>query len=309
MTAEAVRTAEAAPVRRRLDGAMLLLVVIWGVNFPIIKSAFSDLPPFVFNGLRFAIAAALLVIILRRLEGPRPLARADLPGLVLLGLFGHAGYQSLFMAGLARTTAGHSSLIIAMLPLFVGVLGVVLRLERPSPRMWVGLVVAFAGVFVLIKGRASLSSGASTLVGDLLVLAAAICWAAYTVLARPFLTRFSPLRLTTVTLMLGLPVILASGAPELVRLDWRAVSAQAWGALVFSAFFAIVFSYIIWYTSVQAIGSARTAAFSNLIPVVALISAWAMLGEPLGLVQVAGGAVVLLGVWLARRDEPAHDSR
>jgi len=309
VTVEAVRTAEAAPVQRRLDGAMLLLVVIWGVNFPIIKSAFSDLPPFVFNGLRFAIAAALLVIILRRLEGPRPLARADLPGLVLLGLFGHAGYQSLFMAGLARTTAGHSSLIIAMVPLFVGVLGVVLRLERPSPRMWVDLVVAFVGVFVLIKGRASLNSGASTLVGDLLVLAAAICWAAYTVLARPFLTRFSPLRLTTVTLMLGLPVILASAAPEVVRLDWRAVSAQAWGALVFSALFAVVVSYIIWYTSVQAIGSARTAAFSNLIPVVALISAWAMLGEPLGFVQVAGGAVVLLGVWLARRDEPAHDSR
>lgn len=293
-------TVATAADRRRLDGAMLLVVIIWGVNFPIIKTAFDELPPFVFNGLRYLIAAILLVAILRRLERPQPLAWVDLPGLALLAILGHAGYQALFMAGLARTTAGHSSLILAMVPLFVGVLGVALGLERPSRRMWLGLVVAFAGAFALIRGRGTLSSGTGTLAGDLLTLAAAICWAAYTVLARPFLVRFSPLRLTTVTLVLGLPVILAMAAPGLGRLDWRAISGPAWAAAAFSSLFAVVVSYVIWYSSVQAVGSTRTAAFSNLIPVVALIAAWAVLGEPLGLAQIGGGAIVLLGVWLAR---------
>jgi drug/metabolite transporter (DMT)-like permease len=279
---------------------MLLVVIIWGVNFPIIKTAFDELPPFVFNGLRYLIAAILLVAILRRRERPQPLARVDLPGLALLAILGHAGYQALFMAGLARTTAGHSSLILAMVPLFVGVLGVALSLERPTRRMWLGLLLAFAGVFVLIRGRGELGSGTSTLAGDLLTLAAAICWASYTVLARPFLRRFSPLRLTTVTLVLGLPVILAMAVPGLGRLDWRAVSAPAWAATAFSSIFAVVVSYVIWYSSVQAVGSTRTAAFSNLIPVVALIAARAVLGEPLGVAKIGGGAIVLLGVWLAR---------
>lgn len=69
--------------------------------------------------------------------------------------------------------------------------------------------------------------------------------------------------------------------------------------------FAIVISYVIWYTSVQAVDSERTAAITNLIPVVAVVSGWALLGEPLGWPQVLGAAIVLFGVWLARRPEPS----
>lgn len=285
---------------RRLDAGMLLLVAIWGLNFPVVKGAFADLPPLVFNGLRFASAGVLLALILRVMEGPWAIPRSDLPGLALLGLVGHAGYQSLFITGLAWTTAGNSSLILAMVPLFVGVLGAALRLERPTPRMWTGLVAAFGGLVILIAGRGGIALGLSTVAGDLLILGAALCWATYTVLARPFLARVSPLRLTTVTLLLGLPVILATALPGLRRLDWRAVGAGAWGALAFSSVFAVAVSYPIWYASVQAVGSTRTAAFSNLIPVVALLSARVLLGEPLGWGQVLGAAVVLGGVWMAR---------
>jgi drug/metabolite transporter (DMT)-like permease len=279
---------------------MVALVVIWGINFPIIKVAFAEIPPFVFNGLRFLVAALLLVAILSRTEGPLRVERADLPGLVLLGLIGHAGYQTLFIAGLARTTASHSAIILSMVPLFVGAMGVALRIERPSVRMWVGLVMAFAGIVILVRSRSGLSAHGATLAGDAITLAASLCWAAYTVLSRPWLTRFSALRLTTVTLVFGLPVILAPVAPGVVSLDWGLVGFRSWAALAFSSIFAVVVSYIIWYSSVQAVGSARTAAFSNLIPVVALLTSWLILHEPLGLRQILGAAVVLCGVWLAR---------
>jgi len=285
---------------RRVDVAMLLLVVVWGVNFPIIKAVFEELPPFAFNGLRFAIAAVCLLGVSRWRDGPWRIEPGHVPGLALLGLIGHAGYQSLFIAGLARTTASHSSIILSMVPLFVGVLGVALGLERPGPRMWAGLLLAFAGVVILVRSRAGLGAGDATVAGDLITLAGAICWAAYTVLSRPWLAHHSPLRLTTVTLIFGLPVILASAMPGLLRVEWRAVSLHAWGALAFSSIFAVVVSYVIWYSSVQAVGSARTAAFSNLIPIVALVSSWVMLREPLGVPQITGTAVVLLGVWLAR---------
>lgn len=286
---------------RRVDAAMLALVVIWGVNFPLVKGAFAALPPFAFNGLRFAIAAALLAGVVGAAEGPWWPTRADLPGLLGLGLVGHAAYQMLWMTGLARTTAGHSSIILAMVPLFVGVLGALLRIERSARAVWLGLVVAFAGVVVLVTGGAGLTLDASTAVGDTITLAAAVCWAAYTVISRRYLARFSPLRLTTVTLVLGLPVILAAAVPELSRVAWAAVPASAWAALAFSSLFAVVLSYVIWYTSVQTVGGARTAAYSNLIPIVALLSSRVLLGEPLGVVQVVGTAIVLTGVWLARR--------
>lgn len=284
---------------------MLLLVVVWGINFPIMKSAFGEIPPFIFNGLRFIVASVLLGAVLRAREGPLRVARADLPGLVLLGLVGHAGYQSLYIAGLARTSAGHTSVILSMVPLFVGLLGAAMRIERPTARMWIGLVLAFAGIMVLVSGGTGLSIDRSMLAGDLIVLAAAMCWATYTVMSRPWLSRFSALRLTTITLFFGLPVILASAVPGLSGIAWAAVSLRAWAALAFSAVFAIVISYVIWYSSVQAVGSTRTAAVSNLIPVVALLSSWAMLREPLGPRQVLGASVVLLGVWLARHARAA----
>ncbi len=293
-----------------MAAAMGLLVVSWGLNFAIVKSAFAELPPLVFNGLRFAIATVLLVLVLRLREGSWHPPRADLPGLVVLGLLGHAGYQSLFIIGLARTSATHSALILSMAPLFVGALGVALGLERSTARMWAGLSIAFAGLFILIAGggSAGAASGAATPVGDLLTLGASLSWAGYTVLARPFLNRISPLRLTTVTLILGLPVILATAVPGLAGLNWSGVGLRAWGALAFSSIFAVVISYVIWSISVQAVGSARTAAVANLVPVVALASAWALLGEAVGPAQVLGAAVVLFGVWLARADRAARSS-
>ncbi len=288
--------------RRRVGAAMGVVVASWGLNFAIVKSAFAELPPLAFNGLRFAVAAMLLTFVLRLREGTWRPSRADVPGLVALGLLGHAGYQSLFIVGLARTSATHSALILSMTPLFVGALSVALGLERSTVRMWAGLFIAFAGLFVLIVGgrRAGTAPGTATLVGDLLTLGASLSWAGYTVLARPYLDRISPLRVTTVTLLLGLPVILATALPDLIHLDWSGVSLRAWGALAYSSIFAIVISYVIWSISVQAVGSARTAAVANLIPVVALASAWALLGEAVGPVQILGAAVVLFGVWLAR---------
>ncbi len=285
---------------------MALLVVVWGVNFAVVKGAFAEIPPFVFNGAQFAVAAVLLAAALRRIEGGWRVRRADLPGLLALGLLGHAGYQSLFMAGLSRTSAGHSSLILAMVPLFVGAIGAALGIERPPRRTWIGLAVALLGVFTLVRGQGGLSAAGGTIAGDLLMLGSAVCWASYTILSRPYLERYSPLCLTTVTLLLGLPVILASAVPGALGLDWPSVGQGAWAALAFSSIFAVAVSYIIWYTSVAAVGGARTAAMANLIPVVALLSARVLLDEPLGPLQVGGGAVILFGVWLARSGGPGR---
>jgi drug/metabolite transporter (DMT)-like permease len=284
---------------------MALLVVIWGVNFPVIQGAFADLPPLVFNALRLSAAAGLLAAATWRAEGSWWPAHADLPGLAVLGLIGHAAYQTLFIAGLARTSPVHSSIILAMVPLLVGVLGVLLRIERPTVRMWLGLVVAFAGVVVLVREGAGTDASRASAAGDVITCAAAACWAAYTVLARPWLARMSALRVTTVTLVLAAPVIAVAGLPGVIRLDWAAVAARSWAALAFSTLFAIVIGYVIWYRSVQLVGGTRTAAVANLIPIVTLAASWVLLREPPRAAAVGAAAMVLFGVWLARRQGDA----
>jgi drug/metabolite transporter (DMT)-like permease len=279
---------------------MLGVAVIWGLNLPLMKAAFSSLTPLAFNALRYPLAAVLLSLTARAVEGPAP-AVGSLRSFALLGLVGHAGYQYFFITGLDRTTAGNSGLILATAPLLIAVVAVMLGVERPAPRVWLGLIVAFLGLATLVHARGGATFRWTTVVGDMLTLVSALCWAFYTVLGRPWLTRgISPLRLTTATLQLGLPLVVLPGVPALLRTDWARVTASAWGALAFSTVFAVVIAYVVWYASVRVVGGARTAAISNLVPVVAVSAAWAWLGETLSAVGVAGAAVVLLGVWLSQ---------
>ncbi len=288
---------------------MLGLVIIWGVNFAIVKAALDVMSPLVFNSLRMGTAAVILLIVLRA-GGPLRILRREWLPLLALGTLGHTLYQVLFISGIARTTAGNSALILAMVPLFVAILGALLNLDTLTSRTWSGIVLAFGGLFVLIGGGGTLRIDAQTIAGDLLMLACTICWAAYTVFSRPLLAWMSPLRLTALTMLLGVPILVLVSLPELLAQPWDRITGPAWAAVAYSAVFAIAIGYVIWYRSVQRVGGARTAVYSNLIPIVALITAWLLLGERLTLLQAAGAAVVLVGVWMARsiRQEPAPEA-
>ncbi|TMJ01194.1 MAG: DMT family transporter [Bacillati bacterium ANGP1] len=284
---------------RRVEFAMLALVVIWGVNFPIVKIAFREMTPMVFNALRFGSATVLLLAVSWRTREPLP-PRAAWPGLVGLGIIGHAIYQISFINGLALTTAGNSALILSMVPLFIAALTSLLRIDRVAPRTWIGIVFAFVGLLLLITGRGGLHLGMATLAGDILTLFCSLCWAMYTVFSRPLLKTMSPLQLTTLTMAAGAPALLVASIPQLLQQPWAAISWQAWAALAYSTVLAVAVGYVVWYASVQAVGGPRTAIYSNLIPIVALLASWLLLGESLGPVQAAGAAVVLAGVSLAR---------
>lgn len=290
---------------------MLALVTVWGFNFALVKATFEELPPLVFNGLRFAIASVLLLLAMRRIEPNRiqdwsktmsepARGRVEWWKLLVLGLIGNSAYQLFFILGLARTTAGNSSIILATTPIFIALLGVTLGIERPTTRTWGGIVLAFAGILLLVGGKGEISLGSRTIAGDILIILCTICWSVYTVFSRPLLKELSPLRLTAVTMGLGTPALILAGVPQMIRLEWTEVSWQSWAALVFSASLAVALGYVIWYTSVQIVGNTRTAVYSNLIPVVALISAWLLLGETISAIQGIGAAVALAGVSLAR---------
>jgi drug/metabolite transporter (DMT)-like permease len=109
------------------------------------------------------------------------------------------------------------------------------------------------------------------------------------------------LKLTTLTMVAGTVPLAIVSFPALLRQDWAAVTPVGWGAFLFSSLLSVVVGYLIWYTSVQRVGNARTAVYTNLTPVFAILFAWVVLDATLTLLQLMGGAVVLAGLVLTRR--------
>jgi len=284
-----------------VDLSLLGLVTVWGANFAVIKSALSEMTPMAFNALRFAGASVVILILTWIVERDLSIARRDRGPLLVLGFFTNFVHQALFINGIARTRASNTSLILATVPIFVALIGTFLRSEKLHGHNWIGILLSFTGIFLLVAGGGeSIAMSSQTLVGDLLVLCATVLWAVYTTFSKGLMQRNSVLRVTAWMMVSSTPLMVLAALPELMTQDWRAVSPQSWLGLLYSAVLAIGVGYVIWNTGVQRLGSARTAVYSYLPPLVAVIVSWVSLGEIMQPLQTLGAVGIVLGVALAR---------
>jgi drug/metabolite transporter (DMT)-like permease len=304
------RPAPAAKGRHGIstDLMMLLAITIWGINFTAVKVALGSMEPLAFNAVRFSLATVVTFAVLgwqARATGHPELMRRprsrDLRAIALISFLGNSVYQVLFAHGMLRTSPGNASLIMATAPIWVAILGFALRIERINRLMFAGILLSFAGIVLLVTGGGTVQVNSANIVGDLLILGCAVLWAVYTVASKPLLTRLSPLGMTAWSMLAGTIPLILFAIPDLQRQDWSAVEPIAWAALFYSAVLSVAIGYVIWYASVQRVGSARTAVYSNLTPVVAILFAWVTLGTKLAPIQLLGGAIVLLGLVVTRR--------
>jgi drug/metabolite transporter (DMT)-like permease len=136
--------------------------------------------------------------------------------------------------------------------------------------------------------------------GDLMILTGNLFWAVYTVFSKPFLDKISPLKWTSITLAIGTVFYIPFAASDIVQIQWSEVSFQAWGALAYSAVFAIAISYVIWYASVKRVGNSKTAIYGYLSPIFTIIFAYLLISERITLLQFVGALIILGGVYLTR---------
>ncbi len=289
----------------RAEVTIWLLVLIWAANFSVVKASLADFRPLAFNALRFVLASGILAIILRKSALQVRFDRRDWISLVWLGLLGNTAYQVLFIVGIDWTLAGNAALMLATVPVFATLLSGALGHERIGAWVWVGVLLSLAGIALVVWGGAkSVRFGVETVRGDLIMLAAAVAWSVYTVGSSPLLRRYGTLPVTAVTMWIGAAGLLAASAPSLLDQHWSAIRPAAWAGLVYSGALAIALAYLLWYYSVRTVGAARTALYSNTIPVVALLIAWITLGEIPTRIQVIGTIAVVAGIALARRPPP-----
>jgi drug/metabolite transporter (DMT)-like permease len=303
----AIRTRHSAMV----DALLLLMAVIWGTNYSVVKSAFRQVDPQAFNAMRMLIASSVFLAVilglrLRRggvvssvFQTPAPITRRDWIELSALGFVGHFLYQYFFIGGLALTTVANSSLLLAATPVVVALVGAAIGHEHVGARHWLGAALSVVGIYVVIGHGVDLTGHG--LKGDLMMIAAVACWTTYTLGAGRLIARHSPVGVTGLSMAFGTLVYVPVMWPHVRSVPWRQLSAGTWLAIVYSSLFALCVAYTIWYLAVREIGSARTSVYSNVIPIVAMATASVSLGEPLTVSKVLGAAAVLLGVALTRR--------
>jgi len=283
------------------DLGLLVMALIWGVNFPIIKACLDEIPPLAFNALRFPLASLAVFLAARTFQTvPKP-KKKDWPRLVALGIVGNLVYQCLFIFGADITFAGNASILLATTPAWTLALSSAAGHEKPGPQVWFGVLATMAGMTLVVLGSDRVVGiQAPTLAGDLLIVAAAVTWSVYSVGSRGLVRKYGALPVTAWTLWVGSAGLFVVGLPSLTAAPLAEISPAAWVGVGYSGVLAIGLGYILWYRGVQKIGNSRTAAFSNLTPVVALVVAWLWLAEVPGFLQILGAAVVLAGLSLAR---------
>jgi drug/metabolite transporter (DMT)-like permease len=279
--------------------SLALAATFWGLNFAATKYAAATISPLMLVALRFTIGGLLLLLVLRIVEPKSRLRRGDLLPMAALGCFGVATAQTGFTFGVSLSSAGSTGLIFATAPVWGLLLGAVLGLERPTWKGVVGVGLSIVGVALVVMD--GLTSGNASLLGDLSVLIAAFCVGAYAVLSMPLLRRYTPLAVATYPVLFGIPFLLLISSPQLLRLEWGSVGAGPWAALAYSAVFATAFAFAAWQRGISRIGANRVLVYQYLITIVGVTSGIVFFGETLGINKIAGGIVILLGVYLARR--------
>jgi len=276
---------------------------IWGVNFTFIKTALEDFSPLSFNALRFLIASAVLFAILRIQKQQFSVEPEDLGSLIGLGVLANTVYQVAFIHGVARSRVANAALILATTPVFIAVMGLLRGHEKLNIRTLLGAALSFLGIAFIVSANTREIGFRGTLFGDVLLLTATVCWSLYTIGLKRFILRYGAMESTVVTMIAGTVPLVVISIPSLKAQDWTSVRLMAWTGLIYSALGAIVFCFLIWNYGVKHIGGTRTATYSNFSPVIAMIAAWIGLNERPTLSQLAGAAVIIVGIYLARARE------
>ena len=284
----------------KTDVLLLLMALIWGVNFSVVKFATQIFTPLAFTGLRVGLAAVVLLAVASTRKKRRP-NRREIIALIGLGVLGNGLYQILFVEGISRTRVGNAALIVAATPAFIAIASRMRGVERINRNVVAGIALSLVGVGLVVLGSAGKSSGEGTLLGTMLVFLGTLCWTAFTVFLQPYARRLDPIQLSAFTMVGGTIPLLIATPQALLATDWSRVGASAWPALFYASVLSMGVAYIFWYRGLRVLGPTRTAMYGNLQPVIAILVAWIFLHEAPTMWQGIGTGTIMSGLFLTRR--------
>ena len=282
-----------------VEAALLLTVFFFGTNFTAVKIVVDSVPPILFAATRFTLAGLLLLLFVLFLGGESRLRRKDFLPVLGLGVVGITVTQSVFTVGVSLTTAANTALVYSTAPVWGMLLGFVLGLERPRFTGVLGIGLSLVGVGFIEYG--GLEFAGTSLIGDALILVAAVFWGSYTVLSLSLLKRYSPLTLAAYAMTLGGLAAFPIAVLEPGGFDVGPLDGLTWGAAAYSALCSSAFGFAAWGWGVSHVGANRVLIYQYLVTLTGVTAGIVLLGEDFGPAQLVGAAIIICGVYLARR--------
>ncbi|WP_186306575.1 DMT family transporter [Siminovitchia fortis] len=290
---------------------LLLVPLFWGGAFGAAKHIITEVPPITTAALRFGLAGLILFAAARfSSEWDSKKIKEQWPGLLLMALTGIFGYNVFFFMGLEYTSAVNGSLIVATTPVFV-TLGAVLFLgETWNARLALGLILSLTGVFlVIINGSFQTLMALKFNAGDLLFIAALICWVAHGLIGKVVLAKVSPFLTTTVTTIAGSIFLILLSLSEKGWGRVLSMSNQAWMEMAFMVFCASIIGFFLWNKGIQKIGASKASMYMNLVPINAAWIAFFLYDASISWQQIAGMLMVIFGVYVSTTDHKRFGSK
>jgi drug/metabolite transporter (DMT)-like permease len=280
---------------------LLATVVLWALNVSVTKYILTHgLAPLAYATVRYALAGAIFVVLALVAERALHIERRHLPTLAVATVMLWLNQLS-FVLALDATTATTIGLLLGAIPIFTALLGLALGRERLTSRFWRAAAVSAVGVALVTWGATGEVSGGGG--GILLGLGVCATWAGYSVAIAPLMRTYSALRLSAVVIPAAWVLIALSGIPQTRAQEWD-LGWEIWALLLFATLGPLVFTNILWFRSLHRVGPARATLAVNLQPFVAALFAVVLLSEPLSVLQVVGGALIGVGLVIARRRTP-----
>ena len=276
---------------------------VWGASFIATKVALQDVSPITIVWLRFAMGVVVLgfsVAAHRQFSIPQ---RSEWGYFALLGFLGITFHQWLQSNGLITSEAGTTAWIVATTPVFMAILGWLILREALNALKTAGVLLAFVGVLLVVSdgNLASISVGKFGAPGDILILISSVNWAVFSALSRRGLKLYSASLMIFYVMTFGWlfsTVLFVAGGNYA---EIPALSFNGWLGILFLGVFCSGLAYIAWYDALQALSTAGTGAFLYIEPLIAMVVAYFVLGEPITVTSLIGGGIILLGVWMVNK--------
>lgn len=291
---------------------LVLTPLFWAGNAVVARGVVDDIPPTSLAFWRWVLA--LLIILPFGLPGMRrewAVIRDHWPRILVLALFSVTAFNTLLYVAATTTTAVNIALINATIPIMVALLAFLLLGERTRPMQGLGIAVALAGMLLVIgQGTLERLIGLTFSPGDAVMVAAVASWGIFSVLLRRMSIPLKSLTFLTVQIALGTAALAPVYLIDLMAFSGGfTLSLSSLPPLIYVAIFPGILAYAFWNHGVLNVGPAKSAIFMYLVPVFAAVLAWLFLGERLGWYHLAGGALILAGLYLTTRNPPAPATR
>jgi drug/metabolite transporter (DMT)-like permease len=299
------------PGRTTIALAVLVVVVLWALNFIAGKIALRNLPSAAVASFRVFLAALAMLpmyLICSRMPAfadalqtrARGFGARDLWAFFYLGFFGVVINQMCFALGLNHTAVSHGAVIVGMAPVYTLALAVIFRIEKATWRKFTGIAMAFAGIAVLAAEN-GMTKRSPSLEGDAVMMTGAIGFAVYSVLGKRVAARYDALTMTAFNHFTGaivvLPIVLYQVHGLTIDAQWRRIPWQSWTAVIYMAVFSSAVAYVLYFWLLKYLQASQLAAFTYLLPVIATVLGIVWLGERGSIMQIVGGALALAGVY------------